>query len=122
MTDTANPEQMLFASTTRTFLDKQASLSHVRELHSAGASFEPQWWQRAAELGWASLLVPENLGGGSVSGDGLADLALVAQHAGRSVAPGPLHPVSTVLAGLVDPSCRSSLTLRSGRDPSSGRW
>ena len=102
MTDTANPEQMLFASTTRTFLDKQASLSHVRELHSAGASFEPQWWQRAAELGWASLLVPENLGGGSVSGDGLADLALVAQHAGRSVAPGPLHPVSTVLAGLVE--------------------
>src|SRR5699024_10756225 len=54
------------------------------------------------ELGWTSLLVPEELGGGSVSGDGVKDLALVAELAGRTVAPGPLHPVSTVLAGLVE--------------------
>ena len=46
--------------------------------------------------------MPEELGGGSVSGDGVADLALVAELAGRTVAPGPLHPVSTVLAGLVE--------------------
>ncbi len=30
------------------------------------------------------------------------DLALIAEQIGRTVAPGPLHPVSTVLAGLVD--------------------
>jgi alkylation response protein AidB-like acyl-CoA dehydrogenase len=60
------------------------------------------WWQRAAELGWTSLLVPEELGGGNVSGDGVADLALVAELSGRTVAPGPLHPVSVVLAGLAD--------------------
>ena len=102
MTDTANPEQLLFASTTQSFLDKQGSLSHVRALHESGGSFEPQWWHRATELGWASLLVPEELGGGSVSGDGLADLALVAEKIGHTVAPGPLHPVSTVLAGLAE--------------------
>lgn len=102
MTDLANPEQLLFASTTQAFLDKEASLTHVREMHSAGASFDPAWWQRAAELGWASLLVPEDLGGGSVSGNGVADLALVAEQVGHTVAPGPLHPVSTVLAGLVE--------------------
>jgi len=39
---------------------------------------------------------------GSVSGDGVADLALVAELAGKTVAPGPLHPVSTVLAGMVE--------------------
>ena len=60
------------------------------------------WWRRAAELGWTSLLVPEELGGGSVSGDGVADLALVAELAAKTVAPGPLHPVSTVLAGLAE--------------------
>ncbi|GAY13831.1 acyl-CoA dehydrogenase family protein [Mycobacterium sp. shizuoka-1] len=102
MTDVANPERMLFASTTRAFLDKEASLSRVRELQAADTSFDSSWWQRAAELGWASLLVPEELGGGSVSGDGLADLALVAEQIGHSVAPGPLHPVSVVLAGLVE--------------------
>lgn len=100
MTDAANPERLLFASTTQSFLEKGASLGRLRELHDAGKSFEMDWWQRAAELGWTSLLVPEELGGGNVSGDGVADLALVAELSGRSVAPGPLHPVSIVLTGL----------------------
>jgi alkylation response protein AidB-like acyl-CoA dehydrogenase len=102
MSDVANPEVLLFASTTQSFLEKEVPLSRLRELHAAGTSFEADWWRRAAELGWTSLLVPEELGGGSVSGDGVADLALVAELAGKTVAPGPLHPVSTVLAGLVE--------------------
>jgi len=102
MTDIANPEQMLFASTTQAFLEKEGSLKHVRGLHDFGVSFQKDWWQRATELGWASLLVPEELGGGSVSGNGVADVALVAEQIGHTVAPGPLHPVSVVLAGLVE--------------------
>jgi alkylation response protein AidB-like acyl-CoA dehydrogenase len=102
MTAVESPEKILFASTTQAFLEKEASLSHVRELHAADASFDPAWWRRAAELGWAGLLVPEELGGGSVSGNGVEDLAMVARLAGKTVAPGPLHPVSVVLAGLVD--------------------
>ena len=99
---TASPEILLFASTTQSFLDKEVPLTRVRELHRNGVAFERDWWQRAAELGWVSLLVPEELGGGSVSGDGVADLALVAEHSGKTVAPGPLHPVSIVLAALAD--------------------
>jgi alkylation response protein AidB-like acyl-CoA dehydrogenase len=102
MTDVASPERLLFASTAQSFLDKEVPLTRVRELHQQGIAFDPGWWQRAAELGWASLLVPEQLGGGSVSGDGVADLALVAEQSGKTVAPGPLHPVSVVLAGLSD--------------------
>jgi alkylation response protein AidB-like acyl-CoA dehydrogenase len=100
--DATNPEVLLFASTTQSFLEKEAPLSRLRELHAAGVSFDTDWWRRAAELGWTSLLVPEELGGGSVSGNGVKDLALVAELAGKTVAPGPLHPVSTVLAGLVE--------------------
>src|SRR5215468_8677822 len=113
MTDMANPERLLFASTTQSFLEKEASLGRLRELHAAGTSFEVDWWRRAAELGWTSLLVPEELGGGSVSGDGVADLALVAELAGRTVAPGPLHPVSTVLAGLVEAPENHGATIES---------
>jgi alkylation response protein AidB-like acyl-CoA dehydrogenase len=102
MTAVESGERSLFASTTQAFLEKEAPLSRVRELHEAGISFERDWWQRAAHLGWAALLVPEELGGGSVSGNGVEDLAMVAQQIGKTVAPGPLHPVSTVLAGLVD--------------------
>ena len=113
MTDVANPEQMLFASTAQAFLDKEASLGRVRELHATDVSFDADWWQRAAELGWASLLVPEELGGGSVSGEGVADLALIAEQIGRTVAPGPLHPVSVVLAGLVESPAGHEETIES---------
>ena len=101
MTAVDSPEKILFASTTQSFLQKEAPLRYVRDLHATGASFDPAWWRRAAELGWTSLLVPEALGGGSVSESGLADLAMIAEQLGKTVAPGPLYPVSVVLAGLV---------------------
>lgn len=106
MTTLDSPEKILFTSTTQAFLEREAPLRRVRELHAEGMSFDPAWWQRAAELGWTALLVPEELGGGSVSGNGFADLAMVAEQLGKTVAPGPLYPVSTVLAGLVE--CTSS--------------
>jgi alkylation response protein AidB-like acyl-CoA dehydrogenase len=102
MTAVDSPEKILFASTSQAFLQKEVPLSRVRELHAAGVSFDPDWWRRAAELGWTALLVPEELGGGSVSGDGVSDLAMVAELLGKTVAPGPLYPVSTVLAALAD--------------------
>ena len=99
--DTISAEATLFVSTARAFLDKEASLVHVRELYEDGLSFDRAWWQRAAGLGWTSLLVPEELGGGSVTGCPLRDLASIAEEIGRAVAPGPLNPVSAVLAALV---------------------
>lgn len=102
MTTVDSPEKILFTSTTQAFLDKEAPLRRVRELHAEGASFDPAWWRRAAELGWTGLLVPEELGGGSVSESGLADLATVAEQLGRTVAPGPLYPVSVVLSALAE--------------------
>ncbi|OBB00795.1 acyl-CoA dehydrogenase, partial [Mycobacteriaceae bacterium 1482268.1] len=113
MTDTTNSEVLLFVSTTQSFLEKEASLSRLRELHAAGVAFDTDWWRRAAELGWTSLLVPDELGGGSVSGNGVKDLALVAELAGKNVAPGPLHPISTVLAGLVEAPENHSDTIES---------
>jgi alkylation response protein AidB-like acyl-CoA dehydrogenase len=106
MTATESAERALFASIAADFLDKEASLRTVGELHAADQSFEPGWWRRATELGWTSLLVSDDLGGGSVSGNGVADLALIAELAGRTVAPGPLHPVNVALAGLVDANNR----------------
>ena len=102
MTVVESPETILFASTTQSFLQKEAPLRRVRELHAEGVSFEPAWWQRAAELGWTALLVPEDLGGGSVSDSGVRDLAMVAEQLGKTVAPGPLYPVSVVLTALVE--------------------
>ena len=108
MTAVDSPEKILFTSTSEAFLAKHASLRHVRELHAAGSSFDPAWWRRATELGWTGLLVPEELGGGSVSGDGISDLAMIAELLGKTIAPGPLYPVSVVLAALVGCSERDA--------------
>jgi len=110
MTAVDSSEKILFTSTTQAFLQKEAPLRRIRELHAAGVSFDPAWWRRAAELGWTALLVPEDLGGGSISGNGVEDLAMVAEQLGKTVAPGPLYPVSVVLAALVESADRQAHT------------
>ena len=94
-------DQRLFRSTTQDFLAKTSSISQVRELADGPEGFGRDWWRQGAELGWTAMLVPEHLGGGTVSGSGLADLCIVAEEMGRTCAPGPLATTSAVLAGLV---------------------
>ena len=93
-------DQELLRQTTQRFLADTCPLTEVRRLADRPGGFEPGWWAQGAELGWTSMLVPEAFGGGSVSGEGLADLALVAEEMGRTVAPGPLVPVNVVAAAL----------------------
>ena len=93
-------DQVLFRDTTRRFLEDTCPLTEVRRLADKPAGFDPAWWRQGAELGWTSMLVPEDRGGGSVSGQGLADLTLVAEEHGRLVSPGPLGPVNVVAAAL----------------------
>lgn len=87
-----NSDQELFRRTVRQFLEREVPLSTVRELTDDPAGFDRTWWRKGAELGFTSMLVPEKLGGGSLSGQGLCDLAIIAEEAGRLVSPGPLPP------------------------------
>ena len=93
-------DQEFFRDTTRKFLGSECPIPKVRELRGNDAGFEPDFWRQGAELGWMSMLVPEDLGGGSVSGHGPSDLALVAHAFGAHVAPGPLIPCNLVAAAL----------------------
>ena len=94
-------DQQLLQETTRKFLESTCPLETVRQLADAEpAGYEPAWWKSGAELGWSSLLVTEEDGGGSVSGHGLLDLVLVAEEMGRMVSPGPLLPVNVVAEAL----------------------
>jgi alkylation response protein AidB-like acyl-CoA dehydrogenase len=103
MTELANSlDQELFLSTAKKFLEKEYPLERIRGTgDGVSLAFDRDWWRRAAELGWAALLVPEGLGGGSVSGNGMQDLALLAEELGAGVAPGALLAANVVLAGLV---------------------
>jgi alkylation response protein AidB-like acyl-CoA dehydrogenase len=94
-------DQRLFRATAEDFLRAGYPLGRVRDL-GPGEGFDRDWWRRAAELGWTALLVPEKLGGGSVSEEGVRDLAMLAEELGAGVAPGALLATNVVLAGLVE--------------------
>ncbi|HTX27609.1 MAG TPA: acyl-CoA dehydrogenase family protein [Streptosporangiaceae bacterium] len=95
-----SPEQAFFAGTTRQFLDDKVPTSLLRELRNDPAGFDREFWRQGADLGWTSLLVTEDDGGGSVSGEGVCDLALVAFEFGRYAAPGPLTTANVVTAAV----------------------
>jgi alkylation response protein AidB-like acyl-CoA dehydrogenase len=95
-------DQRLLQSTTAEFLDKSSPVSAARALHDAGLAFDRETWRRGAELGWTSLLVAEELGGGSVSGQGVVDATIIAEQFGRLAAPGPFIVVNVVAAALAE--------------------
>ena len=93
-------DQEFFRETTDRFLAELVPPDAVRALRHDEAGFDPTYWRRGAELGWTSLLVSEEHGGGTISGGGLVDLSLVAYAFGRHAAPGPLAATNVVAATL----------------------
>ena len=93
-------DQQLFESATRRFLEAHFPIDSVRALAAETTTFDPSLWREAARLGWTTLLVPEEAGGGSISGNGLADLIIVAFQFGWHAAPGPLLGTNVVAAAL----------------------
>ncbi len=93
-------DQQLLEDTTKRFLDAECPLESLRGLASQPSGYERDFWQRGAELGWTSLVVPEEVGGGSVSQQGVKDLALVAYQFGLHAAPGPLLGSNVVAAAI----------------------
>jgi alkylation response protein AidB-like acyl-CoA dehydrogenase len=93
-------EQEFFVETTGKFLSDRVPPSELRDLRHDPKGFAADYWTQGAELGWTSLLVSEQNGGGSISGRPLSDLALLAFEFGRHAAPGPLVGASIVAGAL----------------------
>jgi alkylation response protein AidB-like acyl-CoA dehydrogenase len=97
-----NSDQELFSETTAKLLDELVPVGELRRLRNDPRGFDPDYWRRGAELGWTSLLVGGQHGGGSIGEHGLVDLALVAYQFGRHAAPGPLAVTNVVVATLAE--------------------
>jgi alkylation response protein AidB-like acyl-CoA dehydrogenase len=113
----ATEEQQQLQTITRRFLEDTAPLTAVRLWGDKNpAGFDRDWWRRAADLGWTSLLVPESHGGsapGEAGTEGLSNVAIVAEERGRLVSPGPLLPTSVAAWTLAtaDPHAEVEATL-----------
>jgi alkylation response protein AidB-like acyl-CoA dehydrogenase len=89
-------DQELFRETTERFIDARFPLARVRELADTPVAHDPALLGEAAELGWFALFVPEEHGGGTVSGSAVRDAVIVAEERGRFVQPGPFVATNVV--------------------------
>ena len=88
-------EQRLLQSTAHDFFEKNSGLSVARDILDGKAAL-PDQRPKLGEMGFLGLLAAEEHGG---SGGTVLDLAVVAEQAGRTVAPAPL--VSTAARGVI---------------------
>jgi len=72
-------DQELFRETTARFIDARFPLARVRELADTPVAHDPALLGEAGELGWFALFVPEEHGGGTVSGSAVRDAVIVAE-------------------------------------------
>src|ERR1700722_16506319 len=88
-------EQHFLRETFSSLFAKEASPTRVRNAESMG--HDPALWELLIETGALGVGVSEDLGGG---GGGLLELALIAEEAGRRVAPVPF-PETAAAARLL---------------------
>jgi alkylation response protein AidB-like acyl-CoA dehydrogenase len=94
-------DQDLLRATAAKFIEDACPLPTVRQLGDSETGLPPDYLRTAGELGWFALLVPEHLGGGSVSGEGVRELASIAEERGRGLQPGPFVPMNVIADALV---------------------
>ena len=89
-------DQELLAKTAGDWVREHSPVARFRQLRDANdaTGFSRPLWKQMAELGWVGIVFPEEYGG---AGMGFADLAVVLEALGRTLAPEPFLP--TVLLG-----------------------
>jgi 3-oxochol-4-en-24-oyl-CoA dehydrogenase len=115
----------MFRDSARGFLGAADQRQRVRALEDAGGGFDRATWRQIAELGWLSILVPEDDGG---LGLGIAEVCAIATEEGRSLLPEPfidagVHPVA-LLARLPAGGLRDELlgAIQSGERVAGVAW
>ncbi|MGW3650119.1 acyl-CoA dehydrogenase family protein [Streptomyces sp. NPDC000878] len=105
-------EQGMLREASRDLLSDRAPIEHVRawmDRDGDDGDVDPEVWRLTADLGWPGLGLPEEYGG---SGQGLVELALVAEEMGRALGRGPFAPTAIVgraLTATGSPGLRSEV-------------
>ncbi len=100
MDPSASDDQKLIMETSARLMDQLCPLTQVRASTYRDAEFALAYRRRASELGWFSMLVPEELGGGNVSGNGVLDATLIAFERGQRLQPAPFVGTNVVAYAL----------------------
>jgi alkylation response protein AidB-like acyl-CoA dehydrogenase len=93
---TRSDEQVMLADTAAAFVARECPPARVRSIEATGDWHDTDLWRAMAGLGWPALALPTEHGG---AGQGLLEVAVLAEQLGRGPLPSPLL-VSTTLAAL----------------------
>tara|TARA_Y100000590_G_scaffold213192_1_gene241508 strand:+ start:1626 stop:2765 length:1140 start_codon:yes stop_codon:yes gene_type:complete len=95
-----NEEQQYLKDTAKEFVQKNAPISHFRELRDSEdkLGYSKNLWKQMAELGWAGILIPEEYGG---SDFGMMGLGGILEETGRCLVPSPLFATALLGASLI---------------------
>ena len=95
-----NEEQRLLQDTARDFLGKHAPVVALRKLRDERdpIGYAPNLWRQMAQMGWASIILPEIYGGLEF---GFLGLGVVLEESGRTLTASPLLASAVVGASAV---------------------
>jgi alkylation response protein AidB-like acyl-CoA dehydrogenase len=95
-----NEEQSMLRDSARGLISGKAPVSHLRQLRDTRdtTGFSRDLWRAFAEMGFAGLLVPENLGG---SGLGCVEAGVVMEEIGRTLMPSPFLATAVLAASAL---------------------
>ena len=91
-----NEEQEMLRKMAFDFFAKECPKSLVKEMEGDKIGFPNDLWEKMAELGWMSLIFPEECDG---MGSSFLDLVVLIEEMGRACLPGPFFS-STIMGGL----------------------
>jgi len=94
--ESLTPDQRLLQDVSAQFIAETMTLSKVREQTNVRTALAAEYRRRAADLGWFSLLVPDEHGGGRLSDNSVLDACLVAYQRGRLLQPGAFVATNVV--------------------------
>ena len=82
------------------FVAERLPITHLRTMRDRGdeTGFSRTVWKEMASLGFAGMIFPESLGG---AGLGFAELGLVLEECGRTLAPTPIVSTIVLAAGAI---------------------
>jgi len=95
-----NEEQQYLKDTAKDFVQKNAPISHFRELRDSKdeTGYSKELWKQMAELGWAGVLISEEYGG---SDFGMVGMGGILEETGRCLVPSPLFATALLGASLI---------------------
>lgn len=95
-----NEEQRFLQDTAREFLASNAAVDSLRGLRDSRdpLGYAPDLWRQMAELGWASIILPEEYGGLDF---GFLGLGVVLEESGRTLTASPLFASAVIGASAI---------------------